>query len=213
MTSYRLQHSVSLKKSRDGWGRYIFSKNGGMMAKLIRCTLCVFVFAVFAYASGSDYEAATRQVWRIKLKLNMPGLNPAAVIWTVFEEDPVPGFKERIERVKHLFTRDIESTAGDEEMIVMANAQIRVSWNTAFRDVTGDRVYLLSGVPETAQSFSSDTKAGMKWVVTKVVFVDGKPICWAVPVETEVETMKDVKLDESNAIDLTELFNAIVFTE
>ena len=151
--------------------------------------------------------------WRIKLKLDMPGLSPAAAIWTIFDKDPIPDFKERVKRVKELFTQDIESTAGEEEISIMTNAQIRVTWNAVFREVTGDRVYLLSGLPGTAQSFSSDTKPGLKWIVTKVVFVEGKPVCWAVPVEVKSDTMVDVVFDKDSVIDLVTIFSDIIDKE
>lgn len=53
-----------------------------------------------------------------------------------------------------------------------------------------------------ANTISSNSAGGKRWVVSKTVQIDGKPACWCIPVE--VETGKEVKvtLDKDNMFDL-----------
>ena len=32
----------------------------------------------------------------------------------------------------------------------------------------------------------SNSPTGKKWIVTKIVVLDGKPICWCIPVEVKI---------------------------
>ena len=77
-----------------------------------------------------------------------------------------------------------------------------VAWDLGFRDVTGDKLYLLISAPFAVQTMSSNGPDGKKWIVTKTVRVKGKPVCWCLPVEVKRGESVHVTLTEENAFDL-----------
>ena len=85
-----------------------------------------------------------------------------------------------------------------------------VTWDLGFRQVTGDKVYLLTSAPGITHVVSSNGPAGKKWIVSKIVYLKGAPACWCIPVVVETGKEVHVTLDEKNMFDLTAAFdNAI----
>lgn len=74
------------------------------------------------------------------------------------------------------------------------------AWATVFRKVTGDQ---LDQLPSGGSLFCSSNRSdGKKWIVTKVVQIKGKPVCWCVPVEVKTGKEINVTLTEDNVFDL-----------
>jgi hypothetical protein len=59
-------------------------------------------------------------------------------------------------------------------------------------------------------AISSNEPEGKKWLVTKVVEVKGKPVCWSVPVEVKTGEMVRAALTEDNELDLGAAFASAV---
>ena len=92
----------------------------------------------------------------------------------------------------------------------MNDIQMEVSWDFGFKDVTGDRLWLLASDPDHPagpHTMSSSSPAGKKWIVTKTVHIKGKPVCWCVPIEVKAGEQIDVVLNESNTFDLRKAYN------
>ena len=92
----------------------------------------------------------------------------------------------------------------------LKQVQMVVWWDIGFKNVTGDRLYLLVKRPE--QNFSnhmvsSNSPGGKKWIVTKTVNVDGKPVCWCIPVEVKTGEKIDVTFNEKNTFDLKNVYD------
>ncbi len=137
-------------------------------------------------------EEFLRKTWVIQLNLRIPGSAPFEVPFAIFDEDPLPGFKASVKKAGRLLHEAVE---GDAPRAAMTGA-----WATVFRKVTGD---LLDQLPSGGSLFrSSNDSDGKKWIVTKVVQIKGKPVCWCVPVEVKAGQEIKVTLTEQNAVDL-----------
>jgi hypothetical protein len=112
------------------------------------------------------------------------------------DQDPVPGFTARIKRVRHLWEPQLRQTKDEHKMIA--------AWDFGFRQVTGDRLYLLtSGVLSSPCGVCSNGADGKKWLVTKVASVDAEPVCWSIPVAVRLGGTSEVTLTDENTFDLS----------
>lgn len=144
-----------------------------------------------ASSENKEKEEWLRKTWVIQLYLRVPGSAPFEVPFAIFDEDPVPGFKASVKKGGRLF----KEAVGDERRMAMAAA-----WSMVFRKVTGDLLYQLpSGGSLGCSSNGSD---GKKWIVTKVVQIKGKPVCWCIPVGVKTGKEISVTLTEDNVFDL-----------
>jgi hypothetical protein len=139
--------------------------------------------------------AAPTSVWMMQIALRHPNLVPPAVQFAIMDQDPVPGFTARIKRVRHLWKTQLRQTKDEHKMMA--------AWDSGFRQVTGDRLYLLtSGVLSSPCGVCSNGADGKKWLVTKVVSVDGEPVCWSIPVAVRPGGTTEVTLTDQNTFDL-----------
>lgn len=158
----------------------------------------------------NEMERWKRDFWRVNLALDMPDLVPPAVVWAVFDEDPVPGFEGTLRKDLDYHRRKLEEAGDPEEKRIARNVFLRVGWNHQFRQVTGDRVYLLGSAPNRSDCFSSNGPDGRKWFATKVVEIRGEPACWCLPVQVSISSEVDVQFDRSNQLDLARIYDRIV---
>ena len=122
--------------------------------------------------------------------------------WAVLDKDPVPAFRDRIKMMQGFTKTRPGQTENEAQKELKRSVQMTVAWDTGFREVTGDQLYLLTGTPGDAHGFASNRPAGMKWIVTKIVRIKGKPVCWRLPVEAKPGEPIKVTLTEDNVFDL-----------
>ena len=181
---------------------------------MIRRTFMVFtlVLAAIAWGAGAaaqhgDIEHWKRSTWRMTLNLDTPNLVPPAVQWAVLDKDPVPGFKARVKKMQGYHRKQLESAVGEAGKELVRSSQMTVCWDLGFKEVTGDKVYLLTSAPGVSHSLSSNAPDGNKWVVTKIVQIKGKPVCWCIPVEVKRGEEIEVTLTEDEVFDLEAVFD------
>jgi len=167
-------------------------------------------WAVTLTAQDEDMEHWKRSTWQMTMNLETPNLVPPAVQWTVFDKDPVPGFRARVKRMKGYDTERLERAEDDAEKELARSSGMMVSWDLGFEEVTGDKVYLLTRAPNVSHGYSSNAPDGKKWIVTKTVEIKGKPECWCIPVT--VETGKEIRimLTEDNMFDLESEYDKVM---
>jgi hypothetical protein len=146
-------------------------------------------------------------VWGIALSLDVPGLEPPAVQWAILDHDPLPGFKARVQKLRSLYRRQLERGGSPRDII--RSVQMRNGWDSGFKEVTGDQLYLLTSAPGVpgSHNFSANTPDGRKWIVTKIVGIKGKLVCWCVPVEVKKGEQVQVSLTDGNRFDLGAAFD------
>ncbi len=164
-------------------------------------------------AQDEDIERWKLSTWRMALSLDAPSLVPPAVQWTIFDEDPVPGFRARAKRMKGYHAEQLERAEDDAKKQLARSSQMAVSWDLGFKEVAGDKVYLLTSAPGVSHGFSSNTPAGKKWIATKIAQIKGKPVCWYIPVTVETGKEIQIMLTEDNMFDLESAFDKVMEEE
>jgi len=142
--------------------------------------------------------------WRLRLLLDVPSLNPPAVQYAIFSEDPVPRFAADLERAETACRAQLRDIHDADRRQTVRRVQLAGVWNRLFRVIGGDQVYLaIPGCSDPA--LMSSAPQGNKWLVTKPVQAGGRVFCWSVPFAAVPAQEVAVNLSEHNALDLTAL--------
>jgi len=174
--------------------------------------LSTLVLAGMAWATSVSAQEVDREqwegsVWQVSLSLNAPNLVPPAVQWSIRDKDPVPGFKARVKTMRSYYRKRLEHLQDELKKERERSAQMRIHWDRGFKEVTGDEVYLLTWAPGVSHSLSAMSPDGKKWIVTKIVPLRGKYVCWSLPIEVKAEETIEVTLTEDNLFDLESAFD------
>ncbi len=156
-------------------------------------------------AEKEKWEREMRECWGLGIVLDVPGLAPQAVPYTILDEDPVPAFTKQIKQVQLFYRRHLEKADNEAEKEQIRNSQMIVSWNFGFRKVTADKLHLLTERPNPdfgTPGMTSNSPDGKKWIVTKTVYLKGKPICWCIPVAVRTGSEIKITLSKNNMFDL-----------
>jgi len=119
----------------------------------------------------------------------------------------MPGFKDRIKKSYAFNLKQLDAQKDEDVKVIAHQAQITVNWDLGFQDVKGNEVYLLTPGEDNAHILSSNSKDGKKWIVTKTVRIDGKPMCWCIPIEVKIGEQIDVTLSKDNLLDLGPIYD------
>ena len=163
-----------------------------------------------ASKGSEDIEHWKRSTWRMAVKLDTSNLEPPAVQWAVLEEDPISGTKARVKRMRDFYRDQLERAEDETKKAITRSSQMTVSWDLGFKEITGDRLYLLTSGPYVSHGFSSNGPDGKKWIATKIVRIKGKPVCWCIPVKVKKGRRIQVTLTEDNMFDLESVFDDVM---
>jgi hypothetical protein len=179
----------------------IMIKRSQMIPALV---LAVVTWSCSVSADDREVERVMNSTWRMDVDLDTPKLKPPAVQWTVLDKDPVPGFRSRVGSMRGYHRKRLAQAENESEKEMIRSSQMRVSWDLGFKQVTGDKVYLMTSARSSLGSNSPD---GKKWIVTKVVDIKGKPVCWCIPVKVKTGESIEITLTEDNQFDLESAFD------
>ena len=180
-----------------------------MKTLLVITSLLLFAGFVFGQQPEMDDNIGP-QVWQMSMNLEKSILKPPAVQWTIFDKDPVPGFRARVKRMKAFYTEQLERAEDNDEKEIARSSMMTVSWDLGFKEATGDQVYLLTRAPGVSHSFRSNDPDGKKWIVTKIAQIKGKPGCWCIPVTVETGKSIRIVLTKDNMFDLDSEFDKVL---
>lgn len=141
------------------------------------------------------------------MTLDTPNLVPPAVQFTILDKDPVPGFRARVKRAQSYLRKRLEGAKDEAEKKQQRSIQMTVHWNLGFKVVTGDKVELLTSSPGVSHSIAANGPDGKKWIVTKIVHLKRKPVCWCLPIEVKLGEKTQVTLAEDNIFGLEAVFD------
>jgi hypothetical protein len=162
--------------------------------------LAIATWVGTAIAEDKDVEHWRNSTWRVVMNLDTPNLLPPAVQWTFLDKDPLPGFAARVqEMAEH---RQSKPSDGQTASGSVGQAELSVAWDLGFKEVTGDRVHLLTAAPGVHHIASSTDPGGKKWIVTKTTRIKGKLVCWSIPIEVATGKEIQINLTEKNMIEL-----------
>ena len=155
-------------------------------------------------SESKEHAAWPSDAWRLRLRLSVPSLDPPAVQYGVFSEDPHRRFSSDLRRVEQVYQQKLAEADDPEKRQALRRIQLAGVWNHLFRALTADQVYLL--VPTcTDTALMSNAPAGAKWLVTKPVQINARPFCWSVPFEAIPGEEVEITLAENNLLDLDAL--------
>lgn len=155
-------------------------------------------------AQENEQRAWPRDVWRLRLRLSMPSLEPPAVQYGVFSEDPRKTFSSDLKRVEPVYQQKLTETEDPGQRSALRRIQLGAVWSHLFRALRGDQVYLLVS-PCSDTALVSNDPAGPKWLVTKPVQIGGRPCCWSVPFGAAPGQEIEITLAEDSLLDLEAL--------
>ncbi len=140
--------------------------------------------------------------WRIELSLCMNEIDPPAVQWAAFVEDPITMFGKELIRI-HSFYHHLNNFSKDRTWKRNIRLAHLIScWDSIFRYVGGNEVYLATEVPGVTLLFSSINLLNKVWIATKAIMVFGEPVCWYLPIKVKVGVLNEIYLSEDNIIRL-----------
>jgi hypothetical protein len=171
--------------------------------KKITIIFCIIAFA--GIAKSQNNQANSKYNWSVNLTFSLPDLNPEAIQWAVVDFDPIEKF---IKDFNHGYLEKVLQNAKSEnERNQQILVSIEVGWNFLFRGVEGNNVFLLTNKGSGFSQVSDTKLAAKKWLVAKTFLIDGKPYCYAVPLNSENGANLQCRLDKTNMISLLDIFN------
>jgi len=139
-------------------------------------------------------------IWFMNIALDYPKLVPPVVQYAVMDKDPVPGFRALANLFRQRFQEQLTEVTSAEHQAQRRSAQVTGLWNYGFRDVSGDQVGLLAS--DAPRQVCSNSPGGKRWLVTKGVEVEGRVVCWCLPVEVWAGKTIEVTLTNKNTFGL-----------
>ena len=92
--------------------------------------------------SDVDIKRWQSETWQMTVDLDMPNLKPQAVQFAILDKDPVPDFIATIKRMKKNSLKQLEKADNKARKEQLNDITMIVSWDSGFKNVSGDRLYL-----------------------------------------------------------------------
>jgi hypothetical protein len=141
-----------------------------------------------------EWEAST---WRLNILLKSDTVHGCAVQFAIIESEP-----------RHIFNRNYSmflekmkkhKTHGNTDSAV----NLMIAWDTLFRNVKGDEVYLL--LKNEQSGFSSNGPEKEYYLVTRASMIMDQPAAWIIRFHAKKGTRQDIILDDRNAVFLKDV--------
>ncbi len=145
-------------------------------------------------------------MWLVSIELDVSELDPHAVQYAFFDHDPIPGFVKRVKGGTKIYFALQERGETEKQKHKYRLVAFRRSWDDAFADLSGDKVYLLS----KGGAMSSNAPPAKQWIVTKMIDLDNEPLCWCISVQPEFGKVLSIRLNKDNAYNVSEEFDKAI---
>ncbi|MCK4358235.1 MAG: hypothetical protein KAW92_05745 [Candidatus Cloacimonetes bacterium] len=168
----------------------------------------VLLFISFLLLFGCEKfidEEQEAKTWKIQIHLDIPDL---VLQWAVFDKDPVPGFKDRVVRWRVYQLKREQEAKDSTELKMLRWAGMNQNWYYGFSDVTGDQVKILKSA--SVAQHGNNAPDGKKWIVTKIVWINGEPVCWCLPIEVKKGKMIEITMNKDNVFPLAETYDKVM---
>ncbi len=166
----------------------------------------------------TDIEDFRKEAWGLYPKLDVPGLYPPAVLFSILDSDPRPKYRDQLKRTQEKARKQVALSSSPPDAPLVRQSQISLAWDSVFHEIPGDRIGLLfqnqrgpaipKGTPEEAESvgpayavmIKSNAPPGTRWLVTRSTRLKEQIVCWCIPVELETGKATEVTLSLKNMI-------------
>jgi hypothetical protein len=144
--------------------------------------------------------------WEVKINFNLPKLNPQAIQVCTFDFEPTEKFIQTFNT--DYYKEQMKKAKDENEKNKQTSAQIDVTWNFLFHEVTADNLYLLTNSQfYLAQSTNCKQPKTRVWLVSKMFYLSDKPYAYSMPLDVDKGAKLEVTLDSTNLTSLTDLYN------
>jgi len=152
--------------------------------------------------SIADTKNRREIAWRIELSLCMTEIDPPALLWAAFVEDPLTKFGKELIRLQSIYhhLNNLSKDRTGKRNIRLAH--LISCWDSSFRYIGGDEVYLATEVPSVTSLFSLINPLDKIWIATKAIMVFGEPLCWCLPIKVKIGALNVINLSKDNVIRL-----------
>jgi hypothetical protein len=154
-----------------------------------------------------EIEQWKRRTWQLTIRLDSPNLDPPAVQYAVFDNDPLPAFDALVKKMSASNRERYQQAETDQLKEIQRTSGMTVDWDMGFKRVTGNQLYVLTPSVSHQHRLSGNGPDGKKWIVTKTVRAGGKVVCWCLPVEVKKGESVKITLSNSNAFDLEAVYD------
>jgi len=156
--------------------------------------------------TSPQQRSVLESMWQVKTKLDVPNLSPPSLSLAIVSKDPIPAFVARIKQVRDIYRKQSPET--DPVKIERVRlVEMSVNWEQAILDVLDPYEKLLTINANGESTYGSSEPSGKRWIVTRVAQINGKPVCWYLPVEVKAGEEIKVTLTEENAFDIGALYD------
>jgi hypothetical protein len=143
--------------------------------------------------------------WEARITFDLPILNPEAIQIAWLDFNPKEKFIKNFNEMR--LNKNLQALKLNSEISLKNYALDEVTWNDLFKEIKGNKMYLLtkSGIvySEGNDTLKQKTK---KWLVSKVFFINEKPYCYSIAIEIVNNSKIEIKLNRENMILLTEIY-------
>lgn len=147
-----------------------------------------------------NHEKQREIAWRVELNLQVSGIDHPTLQWSVFVEDPFTQFTKELTKQKLIYHHLSNSS---EDRIWKRNIHLShliSCWNSNFRYIRGDEVYLMTEGTNVTPLFSPINQLDKLWIATKAITMFEEPVCWCLLVNVKPGVLNELNLNNDNVI-------------
>ena len=167
-----------------------------------------------------DLKEFRRRTWRLHPELDVRGLQPPVVLFSVFAADPRPKFKELLQAAAGIPDAAARETVTGLDPQLVQHGRLKGMWDSLFREIPGNRISFLyqnarpkrstKSKPskagriavQTVTMLASNEAPGTKWLVTRAILYNRRTVCWCIPVTVTMGKASKVRLTSRNMMEL-----------
>ena len=171
---------------------------------------------------ASHGEGFRKNAWHLHPRLEVPDLFPPAVLFSLFDFDPRPKFRESLKRVSGIDRESMADGSAPLDPALTRQLRVTAAWDRVFREVTGDRVAMVSRdpqanepgdlkgklrnevIPAYAVLIGSTEPAGTKWLASRATRYHEHVVAWCLPINVAAGKVTEIALTPENMIALDE---------
>ena len=162
---------------------------------------------IIALLAFTVLVACSAREWKMTIIADIPKTDKHNIQWAILDFNQTEKFIGNFP--KEDLRGALKSAKTDEEKDVRITSSIIMTWDTLFRDVTADKLYQMNDKDTNyygAAEGAATPHPRNIWLTTKAFTINGKPYCYAVPFVVSGGSNQTCKMDSTNLISLTEIY-------
>ena len=162
---------------------------------------------IIALLAFTVLVACSAREWKMTIIADIPTTDMHSIQFALLDFNPTETFVSEFSN--EYLSEALKSAKNDEEKNVQITISTTVSWDFLFKKITADLLYQMNDKDTNyygASEGSGTPHPSNIWLTTKAFKIDGKPYCYAVPFVVSNGSNQTCKIDSTNLISLTEVY-------